>query len=65
MQIWEKIKMLRLSKNLTQDYVAFYLDITQPAYHKIECGKTKLSFERLEQLAKLYELNVIDIIDSK
>lgn len=57
--------MLRLSKNLTQDYVAFYLDITQPAYHKIECGKTKLSFERLEQLAKLYELNVIDIIDSK
>jgi transcriptional regulator with XRE-family HTH domain len=64
MQIWDKIRMLRLSKNLSQDYVAFYLDISQPAYHKVESGKTKLSYERLEKLAKLYEVNITEIINS-
>jgi transcriptional regulator with XRE-family HTH domain len=65
MQIWEKIKMLRLSNNFTQNYVAFYLNITQPAYHKIECGKTKISFDRLTQIAKLYNIEVTEIISSK
>lgn len=63
MQIWDKIRMLRLRKNLSQDYVAFYLDISQPAYHKVECGKTRLSFERLEKLAKLYDVNISEIIN--
>ncbi len=64
MQIWEKIRMLRHSKSLTQNYVAFYLDITQPAYHKIECGKTKLTYDRMKKLAELFEVKISDLTDS-
>lgn len=64
MQIWEKIRVLRHAKSLTQNYVAFYLDITQPAYHKIESGKTKLTYDRLKKLADLFEVKMSDLIDS-
>ena len=42
MEIGEKLRRLRVKKNFTQDYIAFCIGITQPAYHKIENGKTKV-----------------------
>ncbi len=62
MELGKKLKLLRLQKNYTQDYVAFCLDISQPAYHKIENGKTNINLKRLEELAALYDVSVVDIL---
>lgn len=65
MELGEKLKVLRLKKNFTQNYVAFCLDITQPAYHKIETGKTNINLKRLEELAALYEVSVVNLLSNE
>lgn len=56
MEIHCFIKQLRLRRNYTQEYVASQLDISQPAYCKMESGKTQISTRRLGQIARI--LNV-------
>lgn len=41
--IREKIRIARLIKGYSQNYMAVQLNIGQRAYCKIECGITKLS----------------------
>lgn len=57
----KKIKMLREINNYTQQYVANELDISQNAYSLIEKGLTKLTLDRLDQIALFYKINVIDL----
>lgn len=64
MKINEKIKQLRLLGRFSQADIAKKLFISQRAYCDIENGKTKLDIERLEQIAKLYDIDVLDIIAS-
>jgi transcriptional regulator with XRE-family HTH domain len=52
-----KIRFLRDSKNWSQEYVASKLNITQTAYSKLESGQTKLTTERIEELAALFEVS--------
>lgn len=46
-----KIRRLRELQNLTQQYLADQLSISQRAYSKIENGQTQLSVERLNRIA--------------
>jgi transcriptional regulator with XRE-family HTH domain len=48
-----KIRKFRELAGLKQDYVANELGITQTAYSLIENGKTKVTEERLEQIAEV------------
>ncbi len=48
-----KIRRLRELQNLTQQYLADQLGISQRAYSKIENGQTSLSVERLYTLATI------------
>lgn len=57
-----RIKILREINNYTQEYVANTLGISQNTYSLLEKGETKLTIERLEQLANLYNLDLIDMI---
>ena len=57
-----RIKILREIHNYTQEYVANTLGISQNTYSLLEKGETKLTIERLEQLANLYNLDLIDMI---
>ena len=59
--IGNKIKNIRELKNLTQEYVAERLDISQSAYSKIENGETKVSEEKLFQIAEVLEVKPEDI----
>ena len=54
--IGEKIKKFRESKNLSQEFVADYLGISQGAYSRIEKETVKLSAERISSLANLFEV---------
>lgn len=60
-----KIKRLREYRNLTQQYIADKLDISQNAYSKIENGTTKIRLDRLEQIAKVLDVPVESIISGE
>ncbi len=59
-----KIKLLREVHNYTQEYVAGFLDISQNTYSLLEKGETKLTIDRLDKLAQLYKMDVVDLIQS-
>ncbi len=48
-----KIRKIRELRNLTQDYVAGRLGISQSNYARIEKGNVGISEERLQQLAEI------------
>jgi len=62
MFIGQKIKKLRELKNLTQDYMANQLGLTQSAYSKMENGEVDIPYSRIEDIAKIFTLKPEDII---
>lgn len=59
------IRKQRETKNYTQEYLAAKLKISQNAYSKIELGYTKITLERLFQIAAVLETNIVELIDSR
>ncbi len=57
-----KMKEIRLQKGISQEAMAYNLGISQPAYKKIEDEKTKLTVDRLLQIAKILEHPLSDFI---
>jgi len=49
-------------RNYTQEYLAFKLHISQNAYSKIELGYTKITVERLFQIAEILEMDIVDLL---
>ncbi len=60
--IGDKIRKIREIKNLKQDHVAELIGISPSAYGKLERDETSITHERLEQIAKVLELSVQDIL---
>jgi transcriptional regulator with XRE-family HTH domain len=58
----KNIRLLRHQKGWSQDDVARKLDISIPAFSKIETGITDINLSRLEQIANLFELSVTALI---
>ncbi|ABQ06123.1 helix-turn-helix transcriptional regulator [Flavobacterium johnsoniae] len=61
-RINDNIKIIRELKNYTQEYMALRLGITQAGYSKIEKGSSTVSFEKLEEIAQVFEMDVRNII---
>lgn len=59
--IGNNIKNIRELKNLTQEFVAEKLDISQSAYSRLEKGEIKISKEKLVQIAEILEVKPEDI----
>ena len=58
------IKDRRLDLNFSQTYVAERLKVTQNAYSKMEIGKTKMSVERLYEIANVLETSPGQLINA-
>ena len=56
------IRNKREYRNYTQEYLAFKLNISQNAYSKIELGYTKITVERLFQIAEVLEFDVAELL---
>ena len=56
------IRHKREYRNYTQEYLALKLSISQNAYSKIELGYTKITVERLFQIADVLEFDVVELI---
>ncbi|WP_238989391.1 helix-turn-helix domain-containing protein [Mucilaginibacter terrigena] len=59
------IRSKREQLNYTQEYLAAKLNISQNAYSKIELGYTKITVERLFQIADVLETNLTELINSE
>jgi transcriptional regulator with XRE-family HTH domain len=59
------IRRLREHLHYTQEYLAAKLDISQNAYSKIELGYTKITLERLFQIAEILEVDSFELLGAK
>ncbi len=59
-----RIKRLRSGIGYTQEQMAARINLSLRAWQKIEHGITKLDVERLNQIAKILETSVVDLINA-
>jgi transcriptional regulator with XRE-family HTH domain len=59
----ERIRLLRLSNNLSQENVADELGISIGAYSNIERGITDITITRADQLARIFKVSIIDLVN--
>lgn len=55
---YERVRNLRIDKNLTQKDIAEYLDLKQNTYSQYEIGALKYPIEVLIKLARFYNTSV-------
>lgn len=62
MPIAAKIRVQRMIKGYSQEYMAFRLDISQNAYSKLERGETKLTVRRFYEIAEILEISIDNLL---
>ena len=60
--IGRKVRMLRHKRGWTQEDVAIQMGLSVPAYSNIESGLSDINLSRLERLAGVFDLSVIEIL---
>lgn len=63
MQLRQIVRILRLTKNLTQEEMAKKIPMSTSGYIKLEQGENSLMSERLPRIAEIFGLNVVDLIN--
>ncbi|HTM98014.1 MAG TPA: helix-turn-helix transcriptional regulator [Pedobacter sp.] len=63
--IGKNIRTLRQRNGWSQGEVAKRLEISIPAFSKIETGITDVNISRLDQIAALFEVSTIDLISKE
>lgn len=57
------IRKVREYRDYTQEYLAMKLGISQNAYSKIELAYTRITLERLIQIAQILEVDSVDLLN--
>lgn len=60
--IGEKIRIQRLTKGYSQEYMANELDLSVSAYSNIERGVTDLTVKRLFEIAEVLDVNALALL---
>ena len=60
----EKIRKVRESKAWSQEQMAEKLNMSLNGYAKIERGETKLYLDKLEQIAQVFDIDVVELMQS-
>ena len=60
--VGRNIRTIRHQRGWSQEDVANRLGISIPALSKIETGVTDINLSRLEQIANIYDLNVVNLL---
>ena len=58
----KKIRLLRHQRGWSQEDVAKRLDISIPAFSKIETGITDVNLSRLDQISRLFDMTVVQLL---
>jgi len=59
----EKFRILRQKKGVNQKAMADLLEISIPAYSKLETSITDPNFSRINQIAEVHNLTLRDLLD--
>lgn len=62
MKVQEKIRAMRETKNWSQEEMAEKLNMSVSGYSKIERGETNPHFSKLEQIAEILGIDLIELI---
>lgn len=65
MEVHETVKTMRKINDFTQEDMAEKLGISVNAYSKLECGKSRFSLEKLEQIANIFNINMSELYSAK
>lgn len=57
----QNIRKIRRSRDLTQEYMAFEMGISQKAYSDIENSKVKINLDTLTRISEILEIKPSDI----
>lgn len=60
--VWERIKDLRQSQHLSQEYVAKYLEMSRATYTQMENGNRKVTADDLAKLSDLFNVSADSIL---
>lgn len=63
-KIHEKIRILREEKQWSQEEFAAKLGLSVNGYRKIERGETRLNIPRLQQLADVFEMDILELMQN-
>jgi transcriptional regulator with XRE-family HTH domain len=61
-QIGERIRIQRVIKGYSQEYMSYKLDISQSAYSNMERGITEISARRVCQIAEILEISPLALL---
>ena len=62
MNVNEKIRTIREIRNWSQEDMAEKMNMSKNGYAKIERGETKLNLHKLEQIANIFNIDVLELI---
>ena len=62
MGMHDKIRMMREFRQLSQEDMAEKMNMSKNGYAKIERGETKLNLHKLEQIANIFNIDVLELI---
>lgn len=62
MKVYEKIRFMREERNWSQEEMAAKLNMSLNGYSKIERGETKVHIPKLEQIAEILEMDVVELM---
>jgi len=60
--VGKNIRRLRQKKGWTLVQIADKVQVSVPAFSKIETGPTDINMSRLKQLADIFEVSILDIL---
>lgn len=63
-KINERIRILREENFLSQEQMAEKMQLSPNSYGKLERGETKLTLEKLEQIANIFDIDIIELINT-
>jgi transcriptional regulator with XRE-family HTH domain len=63
--VGNRIRKIREGKEITIKYMAGELEMTASAYYKIERGEINIGVSRLESIAKILKVSVVDFFQDK
>ena len=63
MNVQERIKYYRTNLNLTQEYVAKYLNMNRATFTQIEIGKRKITTDDLSKLSRLFGVSADTLLN--
>ena len=64
-KVYVNIKRLRTEHKISMADMADRIGINQSSYFQLEKGETKVTIERLEQIAEIFGLSVCNLLEEK